>query len=93
MWSSATEGSSRESFRYVNRIFDATCATSLFCSVKKIADDDDLISFKCMDRDLNFIIGSAIEYHGITKGSFYHSLMSFISLYNFITAEDDNDSS
>ena len=42
--------------------------------------------FQCMDKDLNFIVGGATEYHGMTNSTSYISFGSNISLSTYTPA-------
>ena len=41
-------------------------------NVRIVLDDGRVIEgeFRCMDKDLNFLIGSAVEYHGMQPGNY-----------------------
>jgi len=41
-------------------------------NIRIVLDDGRVIEgeFLCMDKDLNFVIGSAVEYHGMKEGEF-----------------------
>lgn len=42
--------------------------------VRILLDDGRVLegSLQCVDKDLNFIIGEASEYHGVVDGEFYY---------------------
>lgn len=71
MLSSVMGESSKENSRYNAR---DSRAVNVYVAVESCVGvqilTTSLFISQCFDRDLNFILGSAIEYHGISKGAF-----------------------